>query len=497
MLNTTTNHLTATQLRRMLQETLPAENLELNTPPPPHQFFVPKSHALALNRQIPFVIGDYGAGKSFWSTALQSPNLRKLLTKAAPDTRIGTNTIVRAGFNLNPQTNNHPTKEDINTLHNITAPPHVTWKTIAFWNILHALDATDAIEGLPADASWQDRVTWVAKHPELIDRLMNRFDEQLNKHQQDILLVFDTIESPTDDVNHHFALLEGLTQVALNFRAFRNIRTKVFLHTNQFENPRISRSPNANRLKASSARLQWYDTELFGLLWSLLGNHLTYGALYRDDLYGTLGLQSRNGIRDGKVSGEWIPPSAALFDKKTQERLFHRITGPYMGDSPRRGFPYGWLPAHLADARGTFTPRSFLTALKTAAEHTDAHHSNHQYAIHYRSLHASVRAASQTRISEIRNQPWVEPLITALKEQSVPFKLGEAHEKWLTTSAYQNTHVQITGINSPEDAHKQLTHLGIWRMMKTGDIYMPDIYRLGFNLPRRGGVPLKHNQKAQ
>ncbi len=483
--------LTPAELRQLLQDALPAESLEFGAPPPPHQFFVPKSHALALGLQIPLVIGDRGMGKSYWWAALQSRDHRALLAKAAPDARIGPDTIVRAGFGPKLLPDSYPSKDVLTELRGVGATSRLIWKTIALWNILHALDATRTVEGVAADASWRDKVTWLVAHPEPVDRLLARFDEELVRSQRDLLLVFDAIDLATDDLEYRFELIEGLGQLALELRALRCIRAKVFLRTDQFEDPRVGRFPDAAKLRASNARLQWRDNELFGLLWSLLGNHPVHGAGYRDDLYETLGSLVRGRTRASEVSGVWTPPAPALFDVKAQELLFHRITGPYMGDSPRRGFPYRWLPNHLADARGICSPRSFEVALRTAAEDSETHHVAHGYALHYRSLQAGLREASHMRVEEIRKHPWVEPLMSALQGLSVPFGLDEADEKWRAAAIYQNADVEAARIGSVAEAHKRLSELGVWRMMATGRIDVPDIYRLGFKLARRGGVPHK------
>jgi hypothetical protein len=38
---------------------------------------------------------------------------------------------------------------------------------------------------------------------------------------------------------------------------------------------------------------------------------------------------------------------------------------------------------------------------------------------------------------------------------------------------------------------EDLIRLGVFRLMRTGRIDVPDVYRLGFALAKRGGVPLK------
>lgn len=281
--------LTPVELRDLLRDALPSEVLEFGATPPPHQFFVPKSHALALGLQIPLVIGDRGMGKSYWWAALQSRDHRTLLARAAPDTRIGADTIVRAGFGPKLLPDSYPSKDVLTELRATGTPPRLIWKTIAIWNILHAVDETTAVEGLEPNALWRDKVAWVVANPEQVDRLLVRADEQLVRSQRDLLLVFDALDTATDDLASFFALIEGLCQLALELRSLRRIRAKVFLRTDQFEDPRVGRFPDAAKLRASTAKLRWLDTELYGLLWSLLGNHPVRGARYRDDLYDTLG----------------------------------------------------------------------------------------------------------------------------------------------------------------------------------------------------------------
>ncbi len=487
--------LTPVELRDLIRDALPAESLEYGAPPPPHQFFVPKSHALALGLQIPLVLGDRGMGKSYWWAALQSRDHRSLLARVAPDTRIGADTLVRAGFGPKLLPDSYPSKDVLADLRSTGTPPRLIWKTIALWNIVDAVSGTSSVEGLTPNASWRDKIAWLVANPEPVDGLLMRSDDQLVQNQRDLLLVFDALDTATDDLASFFVLIEGLCQLALELRSLRRIRAKVFLRTDQFEDPRVGRFPDAAKLRASTARLRWLDIELYGLLWSLLGNHSVRGARYRDDLYDTLGSLVRDRNLAREVSGAWVPPAPALFDAKSQERLFHRITGPYMGDTPRRGFPYRWLPNHLADARGVCSPRSFEVALKTAAEHSQTHHIDHGYALNYRSLHAGVRAASDIRVSEIQEHHWVLPLMKPLEGMSVPFDFANVEPAW--RPVLDDERVRKAEIDSADSARKRLAELGVWREMKTGRIDVPDIYRLGFKLARRGGVPLKRDGEVR
>lgn len=526
-------------LRELIRDALPVESTEYGAPPPRHQFFVPKTHARALHINIPVVLGDRGMGKSYWWAALQSRAHRGLLARTAPDVRIREETLVFAGFGKTPDLSQYPTKDVFAHLLDTGKKSRLVWKAVVVWSAgrfaaQHGLgrgagdgDGTgfgggsgyDAGLGfgdgrhippvdlvLPAIDSWEERVAWTVENPEAADRLLQQFDATLHASERDSIWVFDALDDAVDDAAAatFYMLVEGLCQLALELRSFRHLRAKVFLRTDQFEDRRVGRFPDASKLRASTASLRWLTTELYGLLWQLLGNHPLRGTEYRQDLYTTLfehklkarglGKEEEQEILKLSQAAEWTPPPESQFEPAMQERLFHRLTGPFMGENARKGFPYRWLPTHLADAHGDISPRSFLSALATAVAHTADHHADHVHAIHFRSLHAGVHEASRIRVGEIAEHPWVQPLMDALAGHvAVPFEFADAEARWQETGALANADVVAAEIESTDTARKRLAALGVWREMKTGRIDVPDIYRLGFRLARRGGVPLRRD----
>ena len=507
-------------LRELLRDALPVESAEYGEPPPRHQFFVPKSHARALHINIPVVLGDRGMGKSYWWAALQSREHRALLALIDPDIRIQENTLVSAGFGKIQDKSKYPSKDAFASLLKAGQKSRLIWKTVVVWSVGQlsaqlgldggvsaAVDGTQTSQeeiGLPSYDFWKDRVGWVVENPEAVDRLLQQFDAALHEIERDSIWVFDALDDAADNPSTFYSLVEGLCQFALELRSYRRLRAKVFLRTDQFEDPRVGRFPDAAKLRASTASLRWLTTELYGLLWQLLCNYPEIGSTYRQDLYTTIyerklkgqglsGAQQREILQLSQAS-QWELPSEAKYEASVQERLFHRLTGPYMGENARKGFPYRWLPTHLSDAHGDISPRSFITALTTAVEHTLDHYREHEYAIHYRSLHAGVREASRIRVGEIAEHPWIQPLMAALAGSvGVPFAFADAALQWDVTGALNNSAVESAEIVSSDLALLRLTQLGVWREMKTGRIDVPDIYRLGFNLSRRGGVPLKRD----
>jgi hypothetical protein len=505
-------------LRALLRDALPIESAEYGTPPPRHQFFVPKTHARALQINIPVVLGDRGMGKSYWWAALQSREHRGLLALAAPDVRIREETIVSAGFGKIQDRAKYPSKDAFDNLLKAGQKSRLIWKTVVAWSVVQlsaqlglAVGSGTAADGtsipqvelsLPSLEFWEDRVAWVVENPEPVDCLLQQFDAALHEIERDSIWVFDALDDAADDPTTFYTLVEGLCQLALELRSFRHLRAKVFLRTDQFEDRRVGRFPDAAKLRASTASLRWLTTELYGLLWQLLGNHPLRGAEYRQDLYTTIyehklkgqGLSSekQREILQLSQAADWMLPPEAQFELAVQERLFHRLTGPFMGENARKGFPYRWLPTHLADAHGDISPRSFITALSTAVRHTADHFREHEYAIHFRSLHAGVHEASRIRVGEIAEHPWIQPLMAALAGAvRVPFEFADAESRWDEVGALADPDVVTSEIETAEQARQRLIDLGVWREMKTGRIDVPDIYRLGFKLSRRGGVPLK------
>jgi hypothetical protein len=166
-----------------------------------------------------------------------------------------------------------------------------------------------------------------------------------------------------------------------------------------------------------------------------------------------------------------------------------------MGKDRRRGVPYVWSVSHLADGRGQTSPRSFLAAIRAAAEDSLDRYGAHPYALHYESIKRGVQKASEIRIDEIQEDyPWVGLLSSPLEGLNVPADYSQIEERWkLRFSDGLNTlrgdrlpplHLESGWAGTVED----LVRLGIFEVMKDGRINMPDLYRVGFGLGRKGGV---------
>lgn len=499
-------HLGPQELRTLVYNAIPVESTEHGAPPPPHQFYVPKSHARALHLNVPVVVGSRGAGKSFWWSALQSEEHRGLVEAFAPDTRFKRTTQVRPGFG--PVANNarYPDRDVLAHLLRAGFTARDIWRTVLLWA------AGDETPGFPTpEMPWPERVRGLVDDPESASRIFEAKDQILMAQDRDLVVVFDALDHTSNDWDAVRKHVQGLLEVALEFRAFRRIRTKVFLRTDQFDDDAIHRFPDASKVMASKVDLRWLTVELYALLWQLLGNHKVQGVDFRQLVFDEV--VNKEGIQESlRDPGVWRLPPSTQFDPKVQETLFHAITGPWMGDGPRRGFPYTWLPTHLADAHDEVTPRSFLIALRTAAQESMEKYVDHGYALHYRSLHTGVQEAARIRREEIAEHWWVPSVMKDLEDQvEVPFDFATVEAVWAaagTLDKLRRRQQEEIAAGRASDERKQpwllpahlsdgaagvrddLVRLGIFRPMKTGRIDVPDVYRLGFGLAKRGGVPL-------
>jgi hypothetical protein len=168
-----------------------------------------------------------------------------------------------------------------------------------------------------------------------------------------------------------------------------------------------------------------------------------------------------------------------------------------MGRDRRRGFPYTWLPNHLGDARRQVSPRSFLAALRHAA--SDISKTDYEYALHYESIKRGVQEASQIRVREmLEDYPWVETLMKPLSGLSVPCSFDEIAGRWKRDGTLQELKrkIQKAGVRLPpahidsgdSGVRRDLEGLGVFERMSDERVNLPDVYRVGYGIGRRGGV---------
>ena len=450
----------------------------------PEHVYMPRSHLRATDPNTLLVTGMRGAGKTFWWSALQNSTVRQLVGQSARQSSLSEATEARTGFGV-PLLDDYPSRDVLQTLMSAGFDPKVIWRTV------QARQLADNSHPLRQQDTWAERVRYVSNHIEPIERLFRECDDEFNRQGVYCLILFDALDRCADDWQDMYRMIRGLLQTALDMRAYQRLRVKVFLRSDQFDETKIADFPDASKVLSSAVELNWPGHELYGLLWHYLANGPN-GADFRKFLTPDDDWQS---VEAGEQRVFSVPRSLI----SNQREKFHLIAGQWMGRGPKRGFPYTWIPNHLADTEGRVSPRSFLAALKMAAEDTADRHPDHVHALHYDSIKRGVQEASKIRVREIQEDyPWVHQILSPLEPMVVPCKFDEIAERWQQkdvlddlSNAVTQGEVKLPPLHikqGPDGVREDLESLGIFFRMRDGRVNIPDVFRVGYGLGRRGGV---------
>jgi hypothetical protein len=338
---------------------------------------------------------------------------------------------------------------------------------------------------------WPASVSWVKENIESCDRILQTGNNVFKLVRQNGLVLFDALDRTSDDWESMDAIVRDLLRLVIRLKGYTNIHTKIFLREDQFSR-NVTNFPDASKLLSTKTDLDWFLHDLHGLLWQLLCNATGEGGNILRNFY-----KEAMGVESKLKGNYWVISNEAKRDEAKQRDMFKNIAGTWMGKDKRRGVPYIWSVRHLSDGKGMVSPRSFLAAIRAAVEDSSSRDS--EYPLHYESIKKGVQRASLIRIDELaEDYPWVKDVCEPLRNLIVPVEFTKIEECW--NNKYPNGPGDIKSTRlPPQDLNKgwrgiqeELVRLGIFEGNRDGRINMPDLYRLGFGLGRKGGVtPLK------
>lgn len=470
------------QLREAIINALPVETSNSGQAPDIKNLYVPPAHVKALRLDCHLVIGARGVGKSVWTAALSNPDLRKALGSTIKELEY---TEVRVGFSEKTNIDAYPDSDTFSSLlgkYNNNSV--LIWKSVvARWVVVYVNFS------LPT-GTWEETVEWVQKKPENMARLMQDASQYFADKKKNGLIVFDALDRSSQDWQTMDIIVRGLLQTVLWLKSFDNLSSKVFLREDQFTRS-VTNFPDASKLQATRTELTWAAHDLHGLLWQTLINANELDSQLLRTVY-----ESETNAALLNKDGVWFLPEEVKRNVSIQRTLFERLAGPWMGRDKRRGVPYLWAVNHLADGQGRTSPRSFLAAIRHAAEDSLERYSEHSLVLHYESIKRGIQKASEIRVNEIfEDYYWVQNIMSPLAGLSVPVEYDQIYEVWKSnypdgpTSSLMSDGLPPQHINNDWEGIKEdLIRIGIFTVRKDGRLDMPDLYRVGFGLGRRGGV---------
>lgn len=477
---------------------------------PAQQLFLPWPHRKALQLDCSLVVGARGVGKTAWARALLA-NQDNQRSEALPTEIFPYPLTVVAGFSDRAQAS-HPSPGTFAELMRDQDDPYSLWLAV----LLRSLGSSNT-STLPME-SWEATLVWVRGHQEESWAMLRHADQALLQENRGLLFVFDALDrvSPDGDWLQVSAAIRALLRLILELKGFNRLHGKVFLRTDQYTRGSFTDLPDIAKIRATRVELLWTLTDLHGLLWQCLSNgtpsearehfrtwcHEASSALRQYNLYELLASSQSPGSAEESHNTEtfnrWELPAPVQQDEPVQRALFEKLAGRWMGRDSRRGVPYTWIVNHLADAQSQTTPRSFLTAIRKAAEESRHRYRDSEFPLHYEGLKLGVQAASAIRIDELEeDHPWLPGLMSPFANSaSVP--MPEAVFDLVLSEAFESIPAGVPGLSErlPKDLRSQgvhglityLSQLGLLTQMKDERLNMPDIYRIGFKLGRKGGI---------
>lgn len=442
----------AQSLREQLSDLPRAANHSPGEPVSLDEIYFAETHRSALDPERALIVGNRGMGKSFWSHALLDPDIRGRVAKTFRFPVLGS-TRVLFGFNGSEREDAvAPTPSILDQATGRGAPLDL-WRAV----LVRAMCRPGAFRDLPS--RFDALVDWVSQDSERCAHLLTQADDALRESGQKLLLLFDALDRLSADSADFQSRLKALLQLTIAAQSYRSLRLKLFLRSDQFENPRLFEFPDGAKLHNSAVSLHWKPEDLYQLLFRRLKENSAFVELESD--------------------GPW------------PEALVKKLAGEFMGANAKRGRVFTWLPTHLADARGQISPRTFLTVWREAASATTE---STLTPVSHVGIQEGVRRASADRLAELsEDYPWVRDALQPLRGQFVPLERQELHAIWHADRTLQRVldssraPVLIEG-NTEDGLLKSLQAIGVIEVRLNGKVNVPDIFRVEAGIKRKGGV---------
>lgn len=465
-------------IREALAAFEPSSRVEPNEEIPIDRAFLPQGHRGVLDLRRQLVVGNRGMGKSFWTHALLSSELRRRLADAYGHPLLASAHVV-VGFNGSDKVSRTaPTQDEVADLLARGIPPELIWRAVLIRVASGFLpDGTDE-SLIQVISSLQD-------DPNRYSVVLSAADDELTRTGSTLLVVFDALDRLGPDWSSIGRLTRALLSLAVGLQSFRSIRTKIFMRVDQYSDQDLFRFQDSSKLRNDHVDMVWRPAELYGLLlFELMRNDLSRGSLE------ILAARER--------ASEALPQSGV--DKwenvEAQERIINGIAGEFMGSNKKRGQVYTWVPLHLSDAAQTCSPRTFLIAWKKAAERLPPPEGK---AVDHLGLLDGVRSASTARLEELyEDYPWIKPALQALRRQHVPMERKQLFETWhsanvIETIRAESAEPRFTPVKFPAGDElsallSSMRDVAVMEERTNGKINVPDIFRVEAGILRKGGV---------
>jgi hypothetical protein len=176
----------------------------------------------------------------------------------------------------------------------------------------------------------------------------------------------------------------------------------------------------------------------------------------------------------------WLPPTMGDDQQWTFAKA---LAGDQMGSGPRKGYTYRWIPQRLKDGGGSIVPRSMLRLLKEAATLGLRAPRGKGPLISTENLVGALAETSRARVTEMGDEYAVVKRLENLRGTTMLMSRDEVIEILARTTGREDPFG-----SDGEAIFNELQRIRVLETRWDGRVDVPDIYRYGYGIKRKGGA---------
>jgi hypothetical protein len=450
------------------------------------QRFLPlPAHERALSRDVMVVRGERGAGKSMLFKTLAALRdakqpITSLFARAEDDD-------VQWLEGFSEKGTSHPTTELVARFVASASSEQVRVMWMAHLVGCFSGNLGRDLPPLPKafEIAWRmhnEIDAWVLAANAVLPQLATWLDDahqHLSDTGKEVVVLYDHLDkigstSPQAREKATASLLALWLSLSNRYRA---IRAKIFVREDLFESS-LSGSADASKLRSRSVTLAWEVGPLYRLLIRQMAAQSEGMRHWLEDTANTISLTERVGFG-------WFPPDPLReLGRPSQAAFVEHLAGKQMGQGPKKGYVYRWIPDRLQDAHGAIVPRSLINLVAYAAENArPAPKASYKRLLHPQELQGALDQTSRQRVDELGEEHAIVYRLRALEGTVVPID----HATLVARLSQRSNRDDSFG-DDGEAVATELARIGVLRERERRRWDVPDIYRYGYGIKRKGGV---------
>jgi energy-coupling factor transporter ATP-binding protein EcfA2 len=457
------------------------------------RYFVVPRHLKAFDRSVVLVLGERGAGKSQLFQALVKHNAKGRLGKHLGSVRLPDGEVENIVGYVGEGRSfpDHSNLKQALLLDGATRDEHA----MNLW-------AAYLVRSLDRSCFTPDEVKLLVEvfRPQGIDGLavlkagrklggkltavLDALDARLENADRTLVIAYDELDRIG---GFDYTLMRDALRGLIGFWAhytkrWSRIKGKIFVRTDLFRQYSSFLGPDLAKLAANRVEIIWQDDELRLMLIQRMLTTDDYFVQIAKELGCPLTQDGKNFSPNQAHRAEaWRP-------------FIESLLGEYMGANHRKGYTWNWILDHVRDGKRLVAPRALLLLLEQAAtiqaESSAIISANHQILTHL-SIRAALDRVSAEEVNKAKEFPWLEGLKERIQGLQVPVErqelLAKIRPRWKERWSQQSD-VPAPPADTADQFIDVLIDWGVFSLRANGHIDVPDLYRTGLGLKRKGGV---------